>query len=130
MTSRVLQDHMAHVPVDLLFSTLADPTRRAVIERLVHGPAPVKELARPHEMALPSFLQHIDILETRRLIRTRKIGRQRICQLEPLALLPMEVWLDRQRRNWERRLSDLAAAGAGDLDLWQNGFNGLKQERT
>ncbi len=121
---------MPHVPVDLLFSTLADPTRRAVIERLVHGPAPVKELARPHEMALPSFLQHIDILETRRLIRTRKIGRQRICQLEPLALLPMEAWLDRQRRNWERRLSDLAAAGADDLDLWRNGLDGLKQERT
>ncbi len=124
----MLEDHMSHESVDLIFSTLADPTRRAVVERLVHGPAPVKELAAPHDMALPSFLQHIDILEKRRLIRTRKIGRQRMCQLEPLALLPLEAWLDRQRRNWERRLSELAMAGAADLDLWQDGLKRMKRE--
>lgn len=124
----MLEDHMPHESVDLIFSTLADPTRRAVVERLVHGPAPVKELAAPHDMALPSFLQHIDILEKRRLIRTRKIGRQRMCQLEPLALLPLEAWLDRQRRNWERRLSELAMAGSADLDLWQDGLKRMKRE--
>ncbi len=123
----MLEDVMPHVTVDLVFATLADPTRRAVVERLVHGPAPVKELAEPHDMALPSFLQHIDILESRRLIRTRKIGRQRMCQLEPLALLPLEAWLDRQRRNWERRLSELATAE--EMDLWRDGFRGLKEER-
>jgi DNA-binding transcriptional ArsR family regulator len=99
---------MANQTLDLLLATLADPTRRAVIERLVEGPAPVKELAAPHRMALPSFLQHIEVLEARRLIRTRKIGRQRMCMLEPLALLPLESWLDRQRRIWERRLDALA----------------------
>lgn len=100
---------MANRTLDLLLSTLADPTRRAIIERLVKGPAPVKELAAPHDMALPSFLQHIEVLESRRLIRTRKIGRQRMCMLEPLALLPLEGWLDRQRRMWERQLGQLAA---------------------
>ena len=68
----------------------------------------MKELAAPHDMALPSFLQHIEILESRRLIRTRKFGRQRMCMLEPLALLPLEGWLDRQRRMWERQLGQLA----------------------
>jgi DNA-binding transcriptional ArsR family regulator len=100
---------MTNKTLDQLLSTLADPTRRAIIERLVEGPAPVKELAAPHEMALPSFLQHIEVLENRRLIRTRKVGRQRMCMLEPLALLPLEGWLDRQRRMWERQLTQLAA---------------------
>jgi DNA-binding transcriptional ArsR family regulator len=100
---------MTNRTLDQLLSTLADPTRRAIIERLVEGPAPVKELAAPHEMALPSFLQHIEVLESRHLIRTRKIGRQRMCMLEPLALLPLEGWLDRQRRMWERQLGQLAA---------------------
>ena len=99
---------MHNSQLDLVFATLADPTRRAVIERLVEGPAPVKELAAPHDMALPSFLQHIEILEKRKLIRTRKVGRQRICRLEPLALIPLETWLDRQRRIWERQLDALA----------------------
>jgi DNA-binding transcriptional ArsR family regulator len=100
---------MVNRTLDLLLATLADPTRRAIIERLVEGPAPVKELAAPHAMALPSFLQHIEVLESRRLIRTRKIGRQRMCMLEPLALLPLEGWLDRQRRLWEGQLGQLAA---------------------
>lgn len=98
---------MANQPLDSLFATLADPTRRAVIERLVLGPAPVKELAAPHAMALPSFLKHIDILETARLIRTDKIGRQRICRMEPAALAPLEDWLSRQRQVWEDRLDRL-----------------------
>ncbi len=101
---------MANQRIDLIFATLADPTRRAIVERLADGPAPVKELAAPHDMALPSFLQHIDVLEKRKLIRTRKIGRQRICRLEPLALLPLETWLDRQHRIWKRRLDQLAEA--------------------
>lgn len=105
---------MANQQLDLIFATLADPTRRAVIERLVQGPAAVKELAAPHKMALPSFLQHIEVLETRKLIRTRKIGRQRMCRLEPLALLPLESWLDRQRRIWERRLGELAETAERD----------------
>jgi DNA-binding transcriptional ArsR family regulator len=101
---------MTKCTLDQLLATLADPTRRAIIERLVQGPAPVKELAAPHAMALPSFLQHVEVLETRGLIRTRKIGRQRMCVLEPLALLPLEGWLDRQRRNWERQLDALSPA--------------------
>lgn len=103
---------MPNQNLDLVFATLADPTRRAIIERLAEGPAPVKELARPHDMALPSFLQHVRVLEQGRMIRTEKVGRQRICRLEPLALAPVQTWLDRQRRTWERRLDRLAQVAA------------------
>ena len=95
--------------LDSLFASLADPTRRAVIERLATGPAPVKELAAPHDMALPSFLKHIDLLEERRLITTEKVGRQRICSLEPDALAPVSDWLERQRSIWERRIDRLVS---------------------
>lgn len=100
---------MTNLDVDRIFATLADPTRRAVIERLADGPAPVKELAAPHDMALPSFLKHLDVLERTALISSRKVGRQRICTLHPAALAPVETWLNAQRRLWEARTDRLAA---------------------
>lgn len=92
---------MANHSLDTLFATLGDPTRRAVIERLAHGPAAVKELAAPHDMALPSFLQHIKVMEAGGIIATRKEGRQRICWMEPNALIPLQGWLEWQRQAWE-----------------------------
>lgn len=100
---------MANSRIDLVFATLSDPTRRAVVERLTAGPAPVGELAAPHDMALPSFLKHIDVLQRARLITSRKVGRQRICELNPAALAPAEDWLAGQRRLWEERLDRLDA---------------------
>lgn len=86
------------------FRALADPTRRAVIERLGRGPAPVSELARPFDMALPSFVQHLKVLESAGLVRSHKQGRVRTYRLEPTPLATAEDWLARQRSLWERRL--------------------------
>lgn len=93
--------------LDLLFHGLADPTRRAVISRLALGPAPVSELAAPHQMALPSFLKHLKVLETDGWIASEKVGRIRTCRLRPEATKAAEDWLRQQRRLWEARLDQL-----------------------
>jgi DNA-binding transcriptional ArsR family regulator len=92
---------------DSIFAALADPTRRAVLEQLSAGAQPVGYLARPHAMALPSFLRHIEVLEAAGLVVTRKQGRQRIVALKPRALAPVEDWLAGQKRLWEGRLTRL-----------------------
>ena len=98
---------MPNSKLDSLFAALADPTRRAVVEALRAGPKPVKTLAQPHDMALPSFLQHLDVLESRRIIRSEKIGRSRMCSLETGALRPLEDWVARHKDGWEARLDRL-----------------------
>jgi DNA-binding transcriptional ArsR family regulator len=93
--------------LDQVFRALADPTRRAVLERLGAGPAAMSELARPFTMALPSFAQHLDALERCGLVRSRKTGRVRTYRLAPRPLKQAEGWLARQRALWERRLDQL-----------------------
>ena len=93
--------------LDCVFHGLADPTRRAVLERLSNGPAAVSELARPFAMALPSFLQHLDVLEDCGLVESRKVGRVRTYQLTPQPLKVAEGWLEKQRTLWTRRLDQL-----------------------
>jgi DNA-binding transcriptional ArsR family regulator len=93
--------------LDDLFQALADPTRRAVLGRLGSGPAAVSELAQPFDMALPSFMKHIHLLESVGLIRTRKEGRVRTCTLEKETFAVVESWLDRQRAIWEGRTDRL-----------------------
>lgn len=93
--------------IDRMFSALADPTRRGVIERLGRGPASVSDLAADYPIALPSFLQHLKLLETSGLIRSEKHGRVRTCTLEPLALTAVERWIVNRRREWEARLNRL-----------------------
>ncbi|MBF9043317.1 metalloregulator ArsR/SmtB family transcription factor [Rhodobacterales bacterium HKCCE4037] len=95
--------------LDSIFAALSDPTRRAVIARLGQGEAAVKTLAEPHDMALPSFLKHIDTLERAGLVRSRKDGRVRVCTLHPEALAVVETWIDQQKRLWEGRLDRLSA---------------------
>jgi DNA-binding transcriptional ArsR family regulator len=87
-----------------LFQALADPTRRAVVERLGQGPAATSELARPFDMALPSFLQHLDVLERVGVVASQKEGRVRTYRLTPQPLLAAEDWMTTQRQLWERRL--------------------------
>ena len=101
--------HMPSQParLDRVFRALSDPTRRAVVERLSGGAAAVSELARPFRMALPSFLQHLQVLEDSGLVRSRKSGRVRTYQLSPGALGAAEDWLVEQRSTWERRLDQL-----------------------
>jgi len=90
--------------LDRLFQALADPTRRAVVERLGRGPAATSELARPFAMALPSFIQHLEVLERAGLVSSAKAGRVRTFQLTPQPLDVVEDWMTTQRRLWERRL--------------------------
>jgi DNA-binding transcriptional ArsR family regulator len=90
-----------------IFQALTDPTRRAVLERLTRGPAPVSELAQPFKMALPSFVQHLQVLEHSGLVRSKKQGRVRTYTLAPQPLKAAEHWLSAQRAHWERRLDAL-----------------------
>ena len=90
------------------FRAVADPTRRAVIERLTEGPASVSDLHAPHDMALPTFLKHLKVLEDCGLVTSEKKGRVRTIHIEALPLCEAEDWLRRQRRVWEGRIDRLA----------------------
>ena len=89
------------------FSALADPARRAIIERLSAGPAAVSELASPLPMSLPAVMQHIGVLEAAGLVRSEKIGRVRMCSMELGALSLAEQWVTARRSQWARRLDAL-----------------------
>lgn len=93
--------------VDQVFKALADSTRRQVIERLVAGPASTSELAEPFAMALPSFTQHLAVLEAAGLVTSDKPGRTRTYRLAPSGLDAAEGWLAGQRRTWQQRLDQL-----------------------
>ena len=93
--------------LDYTFRALADPTRRAVIARLIQGPASVSELAEPFDMAMPSLMQHLRVLETGGLITSSKQGRVRTCQIEPVQLQRAQDWIASQRALWETRLDRL-----------------------
>lgn len=93
--------------LDRLFQALADPARRAVMERLSRGPAPVSELARPLPMSLPAVMQHLSVLEAAGLIRSEKVGRVRTCAIQPQALSQAERWINDRRIEWEHRLDRL-----------------------
>lgn len=93
--------------IDHVFQALADPTRRRVVERLSRSPASVSELAAPFDMALPSFVQHLRVLEDCGLVRSAKAGRVRTYRLAPQKLRTAEDWLGKQRSLWERKLDQL-----------------------
>ncbi|WP_297549894.1 metalloregulator ArsR/SmtB family transcription factor [Amycolatopsis sp.] len=94
-------------PVGRVFQALTDPTRRAIVERLVRGPATVKALAEPLAMSLPAVMQHLQVLEGAGVIATEKVGRVRTCRIEPVALREAEQWLSGQRTASERQLDRL-----------------------
>jgi DNA-binding transcriptional ArsR family regulator len=93
--------------IDGVFRALSDPTRRQVLARLSKSPASVSELAEPFGMALPSFVQHLRVLETSGLVRSTKEGRVRTFQLAPKRLKVAEDWLAKQRTVWEQRFDQL-----------------------
>ncbi|AZO25250.1 transcriptional regulator [Mesorhizobium sp. M1E.F.Ca.ET.045.02.1.1] len=96
-------------PIDGIFRALADPTRRRVVERLNRSPASVSELAEPFAMALPSFVEHLKVLEGCGLVQSEKAGRVRTYRLSPEPLKLAENWLAEQRALWERRLDQFDA---------------------
>jgi DNA-binding transcriptional ArsR family regulator len=90
-----------------IFHALSDPTRLAVVERLSVSPASASELARPFAMALPSFMQHMGVLERARIVTSHKTGRVRTYQLAPSALQLASGWMAEFRNHWERKLDQL-----------------------
>lgn len=90
--------------LDGVFHALSNPTRRKVVERLSAGPATVSDLAAPFDMQLPSFMQHLSILEESRLVRSKKRGRVRTYEIVPERFKVVEDWLTARRREWEARL--------------------------
>lgn len=95
--------------LDGVLHALSDPTRRRVIERLSQGPATTSELARPFDMALPSFTQHLGVLERSGLVTSQKSGRTRTYRLVSQPLDDLGSWLGVQRARWTRRLDQLDA---------------------
>ena len=93
--------------LDRLFHALADPARRAMVERLSRGPAPVSELARPLPMSLPAAMQHLGVLEAAGLVRSEQVGRVRPCAIDAAALSQAELWINARRQEWDRRLDRL-----------------------
>jgi DNA-binding transcriptional ArsR family regulator len=100
--------------IDNVFRALADPTRRAIIERLAGSPASVSELAAPFDMSLPAIYQHLQMLRDAGLVQTIKAGRIRTCRLEVRTLLSAEDWLSGRRAMWELRFDALAKHLARD----------------
>jgi DNA-binding transcriptional ArsR family regulator len=95
--------------LDRLFNALSDPARRAMVERLSRGPAPVSELAKPLPMSLPAAMQHLGVLEAAGLVRSEKVGRVRTCSIEPNTLSLVEQWINALRAEWERRFDRLGS---------------------
>ena len=94
--------------LDSVFRALADPGRRAMLERLSQGPASVSELGQPMAMSLAAVLQHVQVLEACGLVRSRKVGRTRTCSIDPGVLRSAETWIYERRAIVERRLDRLA----------------------
>jgi DNA-binding transcriptional ArsR family regulator len=94
-------------PLDRVFQALADPARRAMVDRLSIGPATVSELAQPLAMSLPAVMQHLAMLEESGLVSSQKVGRVRTCRVAPEVMNLAERWLNERRQGWERRLGRL-----------------------
>jgi DNA-binding transcriptional ArsR family regulator len=94
-------------PIDRVFHALGDPTRRAIVARLAHGPQSVSALAKPLGITLTAVAQHVQVLEDSGLASTSKVGRVRSCSLETRGLDALEHWAREQKSLWERRFDRL-----------------------
>lgn len=99
-----------------MFQALADPTRRAIVERLSGGSASVSELAEPFDVTLSAIGQHIRLLEELGIVRSNKVGRTRTVELAPAALTAAERWFTKHRARWEQRFDRLGQLLAEDDD--------------
>src|SRR5690606_18573740 len=100
---------MEAADLSMIFGALADPTRRAILARLSHGEAPVKDLAEPFSLSGPAITKHLKVLERAGLISRSREGQQRPCRLEPRALEPAADWIEQYRAMWEERFDRLDA---------------------
>jgi DNA-binding transcriptional ArsR family regulator len=123
---------LKHLPsgaadVEVVFHALSDASRRAMIDRLLDGPASVSELARPLAISLPAVVQHLHVLEDSGLVRSQKEGRVRTCVVEPLALGMAERWISERRALWEERLDRLGKFLAETPDESQSSTESKKR---
>ena len=102
--------HRKKPDIDRVFHALGDPTRRAILEKLSHGPVSVSRLAEPLAMTLAAVVQYLQVLEESGLVQTEKAGSVRTCRIEPSGLRVAGQWIADRRSMWERRLDRL-----GDL---------------
>ena len=100
-------------PLSQTFAALADPTRRAILERLSHGEASVNALAEPFDISLPAISRHLKVLEQAGLISRGREAQWRPCRLEGAQLRTVTEWLEQYRRHWQQsfdRMDDYIAA--------------------
>jgi DNA-binding transcriptional ArsR family regulator len=95
--------------LDVTFSALGDPIRRAMVERLAQSGLSVSELAKPFPVSLPAISKHLKILEGAGLIRKEKAGRTITCHLNPSPLISTATWISHYRPLWEKQLEQLSA---------------------
>lgn len=98
------------ITIDRVFHALGDPTRRALVDKLSHGPISVSQLAQPLSITLAAVMQHLQVLEACGLVHTAKIGRVRTCRIDSAGFSLVEQWIADRRALWDRRLDRL-----GDL---------------
>jgi DNA-binding transcriptional ArsR family regulator len=100
---------LASDPLSVTLSALADPTRRAILARLVEGEATVNELAKPFDISLPAVSRHLKVLEAAGLISRGREAQWRPCRLEIKSLRAVDGWLERYRRFWTESFDKLDA---------------------
>jgi DNA-binding transcriptional ArsR family regulator len=103
----IVKPVLSNIAVDRVFHALAEPMRRALLERLSAGPMSVSDLAQPFDVTLAAIVQHLQVLEESGIVRSEKVGRVRTCRLEPEGLRLAECWISERRSLWERRLDRL-----------------------
>jgi DNA-binding transcriptional ArsR family regulator len=103
----ILKHMLNYQAMDRAYQALGDRTRRALVERLSHGPATVSELARGQPMSLPAVMLHLKVLEGSGLVKSQKVGRVRTCEVVPQMLSEAERWIAERRQMWERGLDAL-----------------------
>jgi DNA-binding transcriptional ArsR family regulator len=100
--------HRKKPNIDQVFHALGDPTRRAIVEKLSHGPVSASRLAEPLAITLAAVVQHLQVLEDSGLVQTEKLGRVRTCRIEPAGFSAAEKWIGDLRSMWEQKLDRLA----------------------
>ena len=116
--------------VDRAFHALAEPTRRAIIDKLSRGPVSVSALAEPFDMTLAAIVQHLQVLEESGMVRTEKVGRVRTCRIEPSGLKIAAAWLDERRTTWERRFDRLEEMFAAEESAARKKKSRTKKRRS